>query len=177
MLACNPFVVDELPATKVCAQCEVEKPSSEFSVVKHSRTKKLCLYSYCKLCASAKAKAWRDKNPDKVRVQNRNTNHTPAKKASRARYQKSDKGKRTSKNQSLRKKYGMTLQDYDRLVEEQAGKCAICSLETTLVVDHDHANGAVRALLCGSCNTGLGAFRDNPEAMRRAADYVVVYTV
>jgi hypothetical protein len=66
----------------------------------------------------------------------------------------------------------MVPDDYTRMVAEQRGCCAICGASCTLHIDHCHAGGQVRALLCYSCNTGLGAFRDDPGRMRRAAEYI-----
>ena len=85
------------------------------------------------------------------------------------------------------KKYGITLEDYDRMYESQNGVCAIClKPETTkdrwrrggikrLAVDHDHETGAVRGLLCDRCNKALGCFRDDPELVRAALDYLISY--
>jgi len=54
----------------------------------------------------------------------------------------------------------------------QDGLCAICRAAPASHVDHDHATGAVRQLLCFNCNGGLGQFKDNPVALRAAAAYV-----
>jgi hypothetical protein len=58
--------------------------------------------------------------------------------------------------------------------DEQHGACAICERPFTKTphVDHDHATGAVRALLCDGCNVGLGRFQDDPERMEAAAAYI-----
>ena len=77
------------------------------------------------------------------------------------------------------RRYGLTLDDYDRLWARQVGRCAVCRREPgakkldRLHVDHDHASGRVRGLLCGRCNVGLGAFGDDAERMRAAALYVL----
>ena len=76
----------------------------------------------------------------------------------------------------LRSKYGLTPEEHEAMHEEQEGKCAICRLdngsERSLVVDHCHDTGAVRALLCIQCNAGLGHFDHNPARLRAAASYV-----
>jgi hypothetical protein len=70
------------------------------------------------------------------------------------------------------------------MLQEQGGVCAICKqpptgkwkgkYSTRLAVDHDHATGAVRGLLCGRCNGGLGNFSDNMETMHKAMLYLSV---
>ena len=77
-----------------------------------------------------------------------------------------------SRTYHLRRRYGITARDADAMLEEQGGSCAICRIEPAAHVDHDHATGAVRALLCFGCNGGLGQFKDDPEVLRAAARYV-----
>lgn len=72
----------------------------------------------------------------------------------------------------LATKYGLTVEQHARMLTEQAGLCAICDQPGALFIDHDHATGAVRALLCPPCNSGLGHFQDDPETLRRAAAYL-----
>ena len=76
----------------------------------------------------------------------------------------------------LRKVYGITLEFFNQMFDSQEGKCAICgkSLERIrgVHIDHDHSTGIVRALLCGPCNTGLGMFKDNPQILRQAIEYL-----
>jgi hypothetical protein len=83
----------------------------------------------------------------------------------------------------LKSKYKITLADYDRLLAEQNGRCAICRTTDTgrksdkyFHVDHDHATGVVRGLLCIRCNPGVGYFRDSPDLLRAAAEYVERYS-
>jgi len=78
--------------------------------------------------------------------------------------------------------YGISTEDYQRMFLEQRGVCAICEQPETanspwgekkwLSVDHCHDSKAVRGLLCASCNHMLGHGRDNPDILRRAADYL-----
>ena len=72
----------------------------------------------------------------------------------------------------LRRRYGITAEDADAMLERQEGLCAICRAAPAAHVDHDHETGAVRALLCFNCNGGLGQFRDDPDVLRAAAEYV-----
>lgn len=77
---------------------------------------------------------------------------------------------------SLKSLYGLTLAQWDRMVLRQEGRCAICEVATPdLHVDHCHATGKVRALLCANCNRALGLFKDDAAVMRAAARYVVKY--
>ena len=66
-------------------------------------------------------------------------------------------------------KYGLTEAAYNSMVLAQTGRCAICLRPSNLVIDHDHATGAVRALLCGNCNTALGLLGDDPNRIDNAA--------
>jgi hypothetical protein len=76
----------------------------------------------------------------------------------------------------LRKKYGLTLEQYDALFENQGSRCAICACTeprgNKWVVDHCHDTGKVRGITCNSCNTGMGGFADTAALLRKAADYL-----
>lgn len=79
--------------------------------------------------------------------------------------------------------YELTTEQFDQMLVDQGGVCAICGGTSaradgdgSLVVDHDHATGAVRALLCNLCNAGIGHLRDDPRIMRAAIDYVEKHT-
>jgi hypothetical protein len=128
---------------RTCTKCEVT--SDDF------RPKQ----SLCRLCQNAYNNAWN--------------------RANRAR------GLKWRQNNHLKRSYGITLEDYWKISAEQKGLCAICGLEETtrnqhgvkkLAVDHSHATGKVRGLLCYRCNIGLGSFRDNPAALIKAAQYL-----
>ncbi len=70
-------------------------------------------------------------------------------------------------------KYGLSPQDYSRMLREQEGSCWICSdPKKKLVIDHDHANSKVRGLLCSNCNTALGMFKDSSRRLQTAVEYL-----
>jgi recombination endonuclease VII len=77
-----------------------------------------------------------------------------------------------SRTYHLSRRYGITAEEADYLLEQQNGLCAICRAAPAGHVDHDHATGRVRELLCFNCNGGLGQFRDDPAVLRAAAEYV-----
>jgi hypothetical protein len=77
----------------------------------------------------------------------------------------------------LRTKYGLTPDDYAHMVITQDGRCAICGAPFegpySAHVDHDHASGRIRGLLCRPCNIALGFLRDNPAVATAAARYLL----
>lgn len=81
----------------------------------------------------------------------------------------------------LKKKYDITVEDYDRMVEEQNGVCWICGkAETTndgtLHVDHNDESGKVRGLLCGKCNRAIGLLDHSQELLDRAIEYLKTFS-
>ncbi|WP_202124670.1 endonuclease VII domain-containing protein [Actinomadura physcomitrii] len=78
----------------------------------------------------------------------------------------------SARHYHLRQKYGINDEDAKWLLKVQVGLCAVCADNPAEHVDHDHVTGAVRGLACSGCNTGMGQLRDDPIALRRAADYV-----
>lgn len=87
------------------------------------------------------------------------------------------------KNSFIKSTYGITLIEYEAMLEAQGGVCAICGEKETrknrytgicrLHIDHDHKTGEVRGLLCSSCNFALGGFRDDPEILIKAMKYLI----
>jgi hypothetical protein len=77
-----------------------------------------------------------------------------------------------------RRQYGITLLQYDEMVKNQNGCCKICGTDNPggkrkrFSVDHNHETGEVRGLLCGSCNSALGLFKDNPNILQSALVYL-----
>ena len=74
----------------------------------------------------------------------------------------------------LKSRYGITPERFDELFNEQGGTCAICkqTYHATLHIDHNHTNEEIRGLLCNNCNRGLGHFKDDPERLQAAIQYL-----
>lgn len=106
--------------------------------------------------------AYRDANRDKS-------------KAYAARYYQDNKAKFDdyAKKSNLKRKYGLSVDEYNAMVEEQQNRCAICQTEgVKLAVDHCHETGRVRGLLCRGCNSGIGQLGDDMPRVFRAYDYL-----
>jgi hypothetical protein len=134
----------------------------------------------------ARKKRWqaanREKYLEQTRRQNAKRRLDPKYRADAVRrvreWQKAHPGRTLSYRYS---RYGLTNGDFEHMLQSQRGLCAICHQPETstwngrvrkLAVDHDHATGAVRALLCQRCNLTLGRMQDDPALLRKAADYL-----
>lgn len=106
----------------------------------------------CKKCRVAATRAWAEAHPDAW--------------------------SRHVRRSWLKKKYGITPDDYDRMLLAQGGVCAICNRPPSdprgykMHVDHDHVTGRVRGILCGACNKGIGALGDDASRLESAARYL-----
>ena len=98
-------------------------------------------------------------------------------------YHKTEVGKKATRASKLRKRFGISIPQYETLLAQQKDTCAICGgIETKihkvtgevcrLVVDHDHSSGMVRGLLCSACNLGLGNFKDSIINLLGAIKYL-----
>lgn len=133
--------------TKQCSRCKEVKPLTEF----HLRSKKEPWpKSACIQCHRERAKGYWRNNPLPKEVQ---------------------------REKNLRKSFGIGVADYNKLLEEQGGCCAICGTNScssgkNFAVDHCHTTGVIRGLLCKFCNTALGQFQDSPEILTKAIAYL-----
>lgn len=139
-----------------CTKCgltvEDEKDLSLFS---KDKSKPTGYRNQCKNCRSIIASKWKTKNLEK--------------------------DGRVRANGHLRRRYGITLDDYDKMLAKQNGKCAICNGtyisegKTRFSVDHCHTTSKVRGLLCNNCNSGIGKFNEDIETMKKAIEYIIMH--
>lgn len=105
----------------------------------------------------ASAKQYYDANADRIRARSREWSRLNPDK------------RRTTR---ILRDYGLAEYEFSGMLAAQAGGCAICKASGPLTIDHDHATGKVRGLLCHHCNRALGHLRDNPDVARAAAAYL-----
>lgn len=89
------------------------------------------------------------------------------------------KMKEWARKSHLKRMFGMSVEEYETRLGLQGGRCYICGTlpgTKSLPVDHNHQTGAIRGILCMSCNNGLGRFKDDPGLLRQAANYLEVYS-
>lgn len=144
-----PFVVRQ---SKVCSQCGEEKPLSDY-YLREGRPR-----ASCKPCWCAQSREHQKANPERARERQR---------TSRA---KQERWVRT-----LRERWRLTPEDYEQMLADQDGVCAICGKEQGAIrfhIDHDHSSGLIRQLLCGLCNRMLGQGLDDPDILQAGAEYL-----
>lgn len=124
--------------------------------------------AYCKACAAEYRRNRWAKDPEAARAYQRQWQQANREKA-----------KLYKRRSILKSQYGLTIEDYEQMVEDQDGQCAICKCipDTPLFVDHDHGSGAIRGLLCSNCNFAIGLLADDPDRIIAAAEYVQHYSL
>lgn len=129
---------------RTCRACGIRKPMRSFSWVGKARKYR---FRKCSECCTAEAKDRRNKDPEANRI--------------------------TKFKIHLRTQYGISYETYLEIVENQNNKCAICSGELTDPhLDHCHETGKVRGILCFTCNTALGKFKDSVPLLQSAISYL-----
>ena len=117
---------------------------------------------------------WRKRNPEKARAIQNRANTSPKGIERRRRYREENRERIRMKER--KRMYGITAEEYNGLLSAQEGVCAICQRPSadgrSLHVDHDHASGHVRGLLCDKCNAGLGLLGDTAEDLYAAWLYL-----
>lgn len=187
---------------KLCNVCETVKPVSEFFTRKgapdgYRNDCRACVsersagwYSNHRERAIEAASRWARENPERVRARYTTDKYRESARAYRgknrdringqmraARAADRDRFRRYNLKRRL-KKYGVTLEEYEALLESQGGVCAICQGppngkdDDIYHADHDHKTGELRGLLCSRCNNGLGCFSDKAELLQIAIAYL-----
>ncbi|WP_345543478.1 endonuclease VII domain-containing protein [Microbacterium jejuense] len=110
-------------------------------------------------------RAYYERNKERLQAQQRERG--------RRNYAAQPQAYRARSRKARLKTYGLTPESYAAMLESQGGKCKLCGLaDDRMPVDHSHETGEVRGILCTSCNTGLGLFREDTALMLRAIEYL-----
>ena len=123
-----------------------------------------------------KKNKWRKNNKDKVKQISDKYNSKDSTKQKLKKYYQQHKN--SLRDRDLQKKYNISLNEYNTLLQNQNCVCAICKINKcssgkAFAVDHSHETGKVRGLLCKNCNLGLGIFKDNPLTLQKASSYLM----
>lgn len=136
---------------KQCTKCSIEKPLTDF--FKNGPG----VRPDCKTCTSKRNNTYKKVHKDKHLKQVK-------------RWQKANPEK--MKLYWIKQKYGLNSNTYMEMLNSQEHKCKICKEKVKLVVDHSHKNGNIRGLLCNSCNTAIGFFKESIESLESAILYL-----
>jgi Autographiviridae endonuclease VII len=128
-----------------------------------------CLAEWTRTEGTRRSREWIEANPERAREKDR-----------RVYQHRAERVRQAKLDEHLRRKYGLERADFDRMLAEQRNCCRICGREpngktrqsSTLHVDHDHATGRVRGLLCGKCNTMVGLAGEDPAVLLAAVKYL-----
>lgn len=163
------------PELKICSKCKKEWPLTEY--YSNKRAKDGFKYQ-CKSCVRDDYWKKRDLNLESRR-QWYQDNKEKAKIKATLYKQKTPEQQKIYRRKERLKTYKLTEQSFAALYDKQEGRCAICDiflplndLNTVPFIDHNHDTGEVRGLLCRTCNTGLGMFKDSPVLLENAKKYL-----
>ena len=139
---------------KYCPKCKETKKLKDFNKSKNTNKG---YSSYCTLCSRELGKKYYNPEYGKKRY---------------------EKTRDSIRNNNLKNKFGITLDDYNNKLKNQEGKCMICNINMeqtgkNLAVDHNHSTGEVRDLLCGNCNAAIGFLQENVEIAKKAVEYLM----
>lgn len=167
-------MVESSSERKRCSKCGEHKPHSEYYA--HPRGAS-GLQPSCKTCCARRAREYRAAHPEVQRAQKaryRAVNPQRVRDGVNAwRRVNRDRVNAGRRRRRMLWEYGLEPFVYAIVFAAQDARCAIClERPDRLVVDHCHATGTLRGLLCNECNSALGFLGDSPEALERAARYL-----
>ena len=172
------MLLQETTETKVCTKCKEEKKFADFGSAPHHKDKKK---SQCRKCESK----WHSENYKKNgKIKERIVAWRKANPEWQKNYQKEYNKRFPMKIREKRLKYtfGIGLEEYNKMFDQQGGRCAICSthqmeLNHTLCIDHNHKTGKVRELLCMKCNQALGSIKEDIKSAKALVEYIRKHNV
>lgn len=152
---------------KTCTECKKSLSLSEFHKSHKSKKGTQIYKSRCKECHRAyDLRRYHNlvKSPDGAKLKYRLKE-----------LRKTEEWKTYHKHYRLKYRFGISIEQYENMLEEQDWKCFTCGIETDLCVDHHHESGKVRKLLCRNCNTSLGLLKEDEEILLKMIDYLRMF--
>ena len=161
---------------KTCTKCGVTKPLFEFYDNKAAKSGK---FSACRKCCKIYRilnKARKIEYDQKRYAENADQLKTYQK---QYKAENPDKIKQNRNKYHLKKRYGLSPQEKQSMLDDQNNCCAICKIEfddaKATHVDHNHDTNELRGILCRNCNLGLGHFKDSKNLILDAVKYLTRY--
>lgn len=159
---------------KTCSQCKEKKEFSEF---RKATKEKDGFQHACRICANISTKAWRERNRESENISQKKRRATNPEKYNAMGKRWRDANPDKVKTLHLKKRYSLTLEQWNVMFSEQLGRCRICDihqndLKMELAVDHDHTSGRIRGLLCVRCNRAIGLLEDRVDLLQKAINHL-----
>jgi hypothetical protein len=157
-----------------CSACGLLKLENEFSRNRYKvagKGNRQALYGRtydCLACIRVKRKVLHKRNPQIALKRNARKREIYA----------TEEFKAQQRKRYYKKRYGITIEQYEKMLKAQNGVCAICGennnhkTQRHLHIDHNHQTGKVRGLLCIRCNTIIGNSKENTEILKKAIEYI-----
>lgn len=160
-----------MTSVKKCKKCGTEKPLSQFT---KAPDRPDGVRNACRNCTAAYQAEWGRANRESVIARRRAWRAANRDKANASSLAWWTNNKERAESARVQRVYGLAPEDFAGMVRAQEGRCAVCgeSPERSLHIDHDHDTGAVRGLLCNSCNLALGFLKDSPAVVERMLAYI-----
>lgn len=178
--------------TKTCSVCKEKKPLTQF---RKDSSREDGIHRTCNDCNNVSQRQWYSRNKEKARriasenYQKNKDAINAKRRQDRLNNPESVRAKANSHYNPINSKIrgwkqagikNMTYDKYLQMLEDQNNSCALCgrhkdSFKKQLSVDHNHSTGAVRGLLCASCNGGIGKLNDSIEMLEKAIKYLKNY--
>lgn len=170
--------------SRCCKKCNIVKDLGEFYNAR-SRTGKYYRVWKCNSCVNAHNRERYNTGPEErrqaLRRRSRNWKDNNPQRLAEYEARNFEKHRKRDQNYGLVRNFGITMDEYNLLLHEQKGVCAICQKPETamqrgiiklLAVDHCHTTGKIRGLLCGRCNPAIGCFREDESIILAAIIYL-----
>jgi Recombination endonuclease VII len=181
-LADFPFWRTASMISITCKKCKESKTEDNYYPYNNGKASGIrktcisCIKDYSKIFYKTPDQAKRISDYAKKYSKRLTANQIKTKNIRNAKFMASKRTPETTKIKHLKSNYGLTLDEYNKMLSDQNGVCFICKLVNSngrsLSVDHCHTSGRVRKLLCSNCNFAVGHINEDPEIAKALCSYI-----